>query len=134
MVEEDPIMRKNKLMMQFQDIAELGSQSCFRMKHLSVALKKVHKELLLMEGAADKDKEDGEMSRNDSPMFRSQVMSNFSQTIQDPQRQATKGRPKSMRAKNPKETPSLTKRRCSIFKFQGHTKTNCPSLGYNLYA
>ena len=134
MVEEDPIMRKNKLMMQFQDIAELGSQSCFRMKHLSVALEKVHKELLLMEGAADKDKEDGEMSRNDSPMFRSQVMSNFSQTIQDPQRQATKGRPKSMRAKNPKETPSLTKRRCSICKFQGHTKTNCPSLGYNLYA
>ncbi|KAF8408854.1 hypothetical protein HHK36_004923 [Tetracentron sinense] len=129
MIKEDPIMRKSKLMMQFYDIAELGSQSSFRMNHLSLALEKVHKELLLMEDIGEKNLEGGDMSHNDSPILRSQVISNFSQTIQDPQRVPTKGRPKSLRAKNPKETQSVKKRRCSICKIEGHTKNNCPSLG-----
>ncbi|KAF5458917.1 hypothetical protein F2P56_022910 [Juglans regia] len=37
---EDQIMRKSHLMMQFYDIAELGSQSRFQMEHLSLALDK----------------------------------------------------------------------------------------------
>ncbi|XP_042987214.1 uncharacterized protein LOC122315405 [Carya illinoinensis] len=129
MTQEDPVMRKNKLMMQFYDIVELGSQSSFRMNHLSLALEKVHKELLLMEDVGEINLEAGEMSCNDSPMLRSQVISNFSQTMQDPQRVPTKGRPKSLRAKNPKETQAVKKRRCSICKIEGHTKNGCPSLG-----
>ncbi|KAG6624339.1 hypothetical protein CIPAW_16G019500 [Carya illinoinensis] len=127
--QEDPTIRKSRLMMQFYDIAELGSQSRFKMDHLSLALDKVHKELLLMGNVEEQNFEVGDMSRNDSPMLRSQVISNFSQTIQDPQRVPTKGRPKSLRAKNPRETQSVKKRRCSICKIEGHTKNNCPSLG-----
>ncbi|KAG6705508.1 hypothetical protein I3842_07G182100 [Carya illinoinensis] len=104
MTQEDPIMRKNKLMMQFYDVADLGLQSSFKMNHLSHALEKVHNELLLMEDIGERNFEVEDMSHNDSPMLRSQVISNFSQTIQDPQRVPTKGRPKSLRAKNPKET------------------------------
>ncbi|KAG6670508.1 hypothetical protein I3843_Q059700 [Carya illinoinensis] len=114
--QEDPTIRKSRLMMQFYDIAELGSQSRFKMDHLSLALDKVHKELLLMGNVEEQNFEVGDMSRNDSPMLRSQVISNFSQTIQDPQRLPTKGRPKSLRAKNPRETQSVKKRRCSIFQ------------------
>ncbi|XP_042944838.1 protein FAR1-RELATED SEQUENCE 5-like [Carya illinoinensis] len=111
MTQEDPIMRKNKLMMQFYDVADLGSQSSFKMNHLSHALEKVHNELLLMEDIGERNFEVGDMSRNDSLMLRSQVISNFSQTIQYPQRVPTKGRPKSLRAKNPKETQTVKKRR-----------------------
>ncbi|KAG6700022.1 hypothetical protein I3842_08G090500 [Carya illinoinensis] len=103
--QEDPIMRKNKLMMQFYDIADLGSQS-------------------------KKNFEVGDMSHNDSPILRSQVISNVSQTIQNPQHVPTKGRPKSLRAKNPKETQSVKKRHYSICKIEGHTKNNCPLFGY----
>ncbi|KAG6732290.1 hypothetical protein I3842_01G169800 [Carya illinoinensis] len=49
MTHDDPMMRKNKLRMQFYDIAELGSQSPQKYNHLSLALDKVHKELLFME-------------------------------------------------------------------------------------
>ncbi|KAF5477213.1 hypothetical protein F2P56_003878 [Juglans regia] len=78
---EDQIMRKSHLMMQFYDIAELGSQSRFQMEHLSLALDKVHKELLLMDTMGEQNLEAGDMSRNESPALRSQVISNFSQTL-----------------------------------------------------
>ncbi|XP_042980200.1 protein FAR1-RELATED SEQUENCE 5-like [Carya illinoinensis] len=111
------------------EFLELGSQSSFRMNHLSLTLEKVHKKLLLMEDVGDKNLEVGEMSRNDSCMLRSHVISNFSQTVQDPQRVPTKGRPKSLRAKNPEKTQAVKKMHCSICKIEGHTKNNCPSLG-----
>ncbi|KAG6703898.1 hypothetical protein I3842_07G108600 [Carya illinoinensis] len=129
MRQDDPMLRKSKLMMQFYDIAELGSQSIQKCQHLSLALDKVHKELLSMEQVeGEKNLEDENMSLNDSQMFKSQVVSNFSQVLQDPPRVATKGRPKSLRAKNPKETQTAKKRRCSICKIEGHAKNNCPSV------
>ncbi|KAG2681169.1 hypothetical protein I3760_06G050300 [Carya illinoinensis] len=131
--QEDPILRKSHLMMQFYDIAELGSQSRFKMNHLSLALDKVHKELLSMEDIGEQNLEAGDMSRVDSPMIRSQVISNFSGILLDPQRVPTKGRPKSMRSKNPRETQSVKKRRCGICKVEGHTRNNCPSLGYGTF-
>ncbi|KAF5470519.1 hypothetical protein F2P56_011025 [Juglans regia] len=130
MPQEDPIIRKNKLMMQFYDIAELGSLSSRKMNHLSLALDKVHKELLLMEDIEEKNLEGGDMSMNDSHMLRSQVISNFSQTLQDSQRVSTKGRPKSLRAKNLKETQLVKKMCYSICKIEGHAKNNCPSVSY----
>ncbi|XP_042988798.1 protein FAR1-RELATED SEQUENCE 5-like [Carya illinoinensis] len=129
MRQDDPMLRKSKLMMQFYDIAELGSQSIQKCQHLSLALDKVHKEFLSMEQVeGEKNLEDENMSLNDSQMFKSQVVSNFSQVLQDPPRVATKGRPKSLRAKNPKETQTAKKRRCSICKIEGHAKNNCPSV------
>ncbi|KAG2666810.1 hypothetical protein I3760_15G082400 [Carya illinoinensis] len=116
--QDDPTMRKSKLAMQFYEILELGSQSIQKFNHLSLALDKVHKELLLIEDGQEKN------STNDSVMLRSQVVSNFSQMIQDPPRVPTKGRPKSLRNKNPKETQPPKKRHCSICKNEGHTKNN----------
>ncbi|KAG6727912.1 hypothetical protein I3842_02G147700 [Carya illinoinensis] len=60
--QEDPILRKSHLMMQFYDIVELGSQSRFKMNHLSLALDKVHKELLSMEDIGEQNLEAGDMS------------------------------------------------------------------------
>ncbi|XP_040987757.1 uncharacterized protein LOC121235472 [Juglans microcarpa x Juglans regia] len=126
---DDPTMRKNKLMMQFYDIVELESQSIHRCNHFSLALDSVHKELLLMKEIEGKEKaEGGNMSLTDSQMLKSQVVSNFTQILLDPPRVSTKGRPKSLRAKNPKETQTTKKRRCSICKTEGHAKNNCPSV------
>ncbi|XP_042958169.1 protein FAR1-RELATED SEQUENCE 5-like [Carya illinoinensis] len=47
--QDDPMMRKSKLMIQLYDIVELGSQSAKKHNHLCLALEKVHKELLAME-------------------------------------------------------------------------------------
>ncbi|KAG6628924.1 hypothetical protein CIPAW_14G046800 [Carya illinoinensis] len=100
--QDDPIMRKSKLMIQLYDIVELGSQSAEKHNHLCIALEKVHKELLAMEDhvACSQRGESTNIIQNE----RSQVVSNFSQTVQDPPRVPTKGRPKSLRSKNPKET------------------------------
>ncbi|XP_042978660.1 protein FAR1-RELATED SEQUENCE 5-like [Carya illinoinensis] len=63
MTHDDPMMRKSKLMMQFYDIAELDSQSPQKYNHLSLALDKVHKELLFMEDIeGEKNIEGGNMS------------------------------------------------------------------------
>ncbi|KAG6734805.1 hypothetical protein I3842_01G288500, partial [Carya illinoinensis] len=70
MTHDDPMMRKSKLMMQFYDIAELGSQSPQKYNHLSLALDKVHKELLFMEDIeGEKNIEGGNMSQNDSQVL-----------------------------------------------------------------
>ncbi|KAF5469478.1 hypothetical protein F2P56_013547 [Juglans regia] len=119
---DDPTMRKSKLMMQFYDIVELGSQSKGKFNHLSLALEKVYKELLAMDDHVDRE------STNDSYMLRCQVESNFLQTVQDHPRVPTKRRPKSLRAKNPKETASTKKKCCGICKNEGHVRNNSPSM------
>ncbi|XP_042941362.1 protein FAR1-RELATED SEQUENCE 5-like [Carya illinoinensis] len=99
MAQDNPAMIKNKLMMQFYDVAELASKSPRKLNHLSLALEKVTKELELMD-----------------------------LTLQDPPQVPTKGRPKSVRAKNPKETQPTKKMRCGICKMEGHARNNCPSM------
>ncbi|KAG2714830.1 hypothetical protein I3760_03G046300 [Carya illinoinensis] len=123
---DEPTMRKTKTMLQLYDIVELGSQSAEKHNYLTLALEKVHKELLDME-------DNVECSRaceptNDDHNMGSQVISNFSQTVQDPPRVPTKGRSKSLRAKNLKETHATKKKHCSICKNEGHAKNNCPSV------
>ncbi|KAF5463610.1 hypothetical protein F2P56_013769 [Juglans regia] len=127
--QDDLAMRKNSLMMQFYVIAELGTKSRKKLNHLSLALDKVHNELLLMEDDDNIEESVGPVGREstyESISQRSQVVSNFSQTIQDPPRVPTKGRPKSLRAKNPKEMQPTKKRRCSVCKNEGHARNNCP--------
>ncbi|OMO53287.1 FAR1-related protein [Corchorus olitorius] len=58
-------------------------------------------------------------------------------TLQDPLHVRSRGRPKSLRAKNLKENqsrPSGIKRKCTMCKAEGHNKTTCPSLKPSLTA
>ncbi|KAK0606653.1 hypothetical protein LWI29_002124 [Acer saccharum] len=116
--ENEAIMRKFKSMIQLYDIVELASQSTEKHNHFTLALEKVHKELLTMEDHVECSQR-GE-GTNDDQILRSQVVSNFSQTVQDPSRVSMKGRPKSLRTKNPKESQPTKKRRCTICKNEGH--------------
>ncbi|XP_042980235.1 protein FAR1-RELATED SEQUENCE 5-like [Carya illinoinensis] len=106
--QDDPMMRKSKLMIKLYDIVELGSQSAEKHNHLCLALDKVHKELLAMEDHVECSQRGGESTN--IQMERSQVVSNFLQTVQDPPRGPTKGRSKSLRSKNPKETQTTKKK------------------------
>ncbi|XP_042942706.1 protein FAR1-RELATED SEQUENCE 9-like [Carya illinoinensis] len=128
---DDPMMRRSNSMIQLYDIVELGLQSEEKHSFLTRALEKIHKELLAMEDHVDTEgthySNRGETCSIDQ-VLTSQVVSNFSQTVQDPPRVPTKGRPKSLRSKNPKETQTTKKRRCSICKAEGHAKSNCPSV------
>ncbi|XP_042992167.1 protein FAR1-RELATED SEQUENCE 9-like [Carya illinoinensis] len=111
---DDPTMRKSKSMIQLYDIVELGSQSEEKHSFLTRALKKIHKKLLAMEDHVDTE---------------GTHYSNRGETCsidQDPPRVPTKGRPKSLRSKNPKETQTTKKRRCSICKAEGHAKKQLP--------
>ncbi|XP_042983182.1 protein FAR1-RELATED SEQUENCE 5-like [Carya illinoinensis] len=81
--QDDPTMRKNKSMLQLYDIVELTSQSAEKHKHFTLALEKVHKELLAMEEHVEYSQA---VPTNDDQIGRSQVISNFSQTVQDPPR------------------------------------------------
>ncbi|KAK1589507.1 hypothetical protein Q3G72_034756 [Acer saccharum] len=124
--EDEATMRKFKSMIQLYDIVELPSQSTEKHNHFTLALEKVHKELLAMEDHVECSQR-GE-GTNDDQILRSQVVSNFSQTVQDPSRVPTKGRSKSLRAKNPKESQPTKKRCCTICKNEGHIWNNCPSV------
>ncbi|OMO61723.1 Zinc finger, PMZ-type [Corchorus olitorius] len=63
--------------------------------------------------------------------------SNIVMTLQDPLHVRSRGRPKSLRAKNLKENqsrPSGIKRKCTMCKAEGHKKITCPSLKPSLIA
>ncbi|KAF5477811.1 hypothetical protein F2P56_004424, partial [Juglans regia] len=122
---DEPTMRRSKSMIQLYDIVELASQSAEKHNHFTLALEKVHKEMLAMDEHVECSQA---VPANDDQIVRSQVVLNFSQTVQDLPRVPTKGRPKSLRVKNPKETQITKKRRCSICKNEGYVKNNCPSI------
>ena len=124
---------KNSLMMQFLEVAKNGSKSKRKYEHLSHSLQRIHEEILAM------DDEDGENPKASylPPNYEANnlVQSNIGISLQDPLHVRSKGRPKSLRAKNPKKSLSKqpgTKRKCSICKEEGHNKSSCSSLKSSL--
>jgi hypothetical protein len=65
-----------------------------------------------MDGDCDKDKSD-DVGSVEGNMLSSQVLSNLTFTLQDPVHVRCRGKPKSLRQKNPKENK---KRTCTICK------------------
>ncbi|KAF5471376.1 hypothetical protein F2P56_008184 [Juglans regia] len=78
---DEPTMRRSKSMIQLYDIVELASQLAKKHNHFTLALEKVHKEMLAMDEHVECSRA---VSANDDQIVRSQVVSNFSQTVQDP--------------------------------------------------
>ena len=121
------ILMKNSLMLQFLEVAEVGSQSIKKYEHLSLALRKVRGELLAMRDECDDNTNMSELESFDNIISNSQVLSSLPVALQDPPHVLSKGRPKSLRQKHPKENQPMKKRKCSICKKTGHVRSNCPS-------
>ena len=113
-------LMRNSLLLHFLEVAEVGSQSMKKYEHLDLALQKVHVELLAMHDVDD-------LVNFDKTTLNSQVLSNLPGALQDPPYVLSKGRPKSLRQKNPKENQPTKKRKCSICKETGHVRRTCPS-------
>lgn len=73
--QDEPTMRKSKSMIQLYGSVELASQSTEKHNHFTLALEKVHKELLVMEDYVECS-ERGEAT-NDDQILKSQVVSNL---------------------------------------------------------
>ena len=63
----------------------------------------------------------------DNTTLNNQVLSNLPITLRDPPHVPSKGRPKALRKKHPKEKQLMKKRKCSFCKETGHVRTNCPT-------
>ncbi|XP_059455147.1 protein FAR1-RELATED SEQUENCE 5-like [Corylus avellana] len=113
-------LMRNSLMLQFYEVIEAGCQSKRKYEHLGIGLEKLHHKLLAMDDDCDVGSADG-------PVLNNQVLSNLGFTLQDPLNVRCRGKPKSLRQKNPKENQEIKKRACSICKKTGHVRTNCPS-------
>lgn len=98
MAQYDLKMRKSRLMIQFYDITKFWSQSTEKLNHPSLALDEISKKLFSMEDMYEGGRN---ISTNNYNMLRSQVISNFSQIIQDLSCVLIKGQSKNLRIKNP---------------------------------
>uniref|UniRef100_A0A7N2LJA6 Protein FAR1-RELATED SEQUENCE n=1 Tax=Quercus lobata TaxID=97700 RepID=A0A7N2LJA6_QUELO len=116
-------MMRNSLMLKFLEVAEEGSQSEKQYKHLGQTLQKVHEKLLAMQDVYNVD----ELGSPNNTTLNNQVLSNLPITLQDPPNVPSKGRPKALRQKHPKEKQLMKKRKCSICKETAHVRTNCPT-------
>ncbi|OMO51406.1 Cysteine-rich receptor-like protein kinase, partial [Corchorus capsularis] len=102
-----------------------GSKSRRKYEHLSLNLQKIREELLAM------DDGEGDIIANDGDVegrTQSQLLTNITPILKDPMHVPTKGRPKSLRQRNPKETiqQGKGKKKCGVCKKPGHTRTTCP--------
>ena len=113
-------LMRNSLLLHFLEVAEVRSQSMKKYEHLDLALQKIQVELLAMHDVDD-------LVNFDKTTLNSQVLSNLPGALQDPPYVLSKGRPKSLRQKNPKENQPTKKRKCSICKETGHVRRTCPS-------
>ncbi|KAG5530054.1 hypothetical protein RHGRI_030424 [Rhododendron griersonianum] len=117
-------LTKHNLMIEVLKVVEEGQKSQKKHDHLALALQKLHCELLAME---EDDEIDIEDDLESSPPLEggTQLLSNITFTLHDPPHVASRGRPKSLRQKHPKENHVGKKRKCSICKQPGHTRTTC---------
>ncbi|XP_058211611.1 protein FAR1-RELATED SEQUENCE 5-like [Rhododendron vialii] len=115
---------KHNLMIEVSKVVEEGQKSQKKHDHLAIALQKLHCELRAME---DDDEIDIEDDLESSPPLEggTELLSNITFTLHDPPHVASRGRPKSLRQKHPKENHMGKKRKCSICKQPGHTRTTC---------
>jgi hypothetical protein len=111
-------------MLQCYEVVEAGCKSKRKSEHLHIGLQKLHQELLTMDGNFDKDKNDDDVGSIEVNVLSNQVLSNLTFTLQDLVHVRCRGKPKSLRQKNPKENK---KRTCTICKQTWHVRTNCPS-------
>ena len=116
-------MMRNSLMLQILEVAEAGSKSEKKYKHLGQTLRKVHEELLAMQDVYDVD----DLGSPNSTILNNQVLSSLPITLRDYPHVSSKGRLKALRQKHPKEKQLTKKRKCSICKEMGHVRTNCPT-------
>ncbi|KAK7816826.1 protein far1-related sequence 5 [Quercus suber] len=117
-------MMGNSLMLQFLKVVEVGSQLEKQYKHLGQTLRKVHEELLAIQDVYDVD----DLESPDNTTLNNQVLLNLPITLRDPPHVPSKGRPKTLRQKHPKEKQLTKKRKCIICKKKrGHVRTNCPT-------
>ena len=114
-------------MLQFLEVAEVGSQSIKKYEHLRLALQKIRGELLAMRDECDDSTNMSNLGSFINIISNSQVLSNLPVALQDLPHVLSKGRPKSLRQKHPKENQPMKKRKCSICKKTGHVRSNCPS-------
>jgi hypothetical protein len=124
---------RNSLMLQFYEVVEVGCQSKRKYKHLGIGLQKLHHELLIMDDDSKKDINDGDEGSIKDLVLNNQVLSNLTLTLQDPLHVRCKGKPKSLRQKNPKEKQAMKKMKCTVCKKTWHMRTNCPSHKVFLY-
>ena len=110
-------------MLQFSEVAEIGLQLEKQYKHLEQTLRKVHEELLAIQDVHDVD----DLESPDSTTLNNQVLSNLPITLRGPPHVPSKGRPKALRQKHPKEKQLMKKRKCNICKEMDHVRTNCPT-------
>ena len=114
-------MMRNSLILQILEVAEARSKSKKKYKHLGHTLRKVHEELLAMQDVYVVD----DLGSPNNTILNNQVLSNLPITLRDPPPVLSKGRPKALRQKHPKEKQLTKKRKCSICKETGHVRTNC---------
>ncbi|KAG6686155.1 hypothetical protein I3842_11G002900 [Carya illinoinensis] len=98
---------------------QMGSLSIKKYEHASRRIESIHQELQLMN---DDD------CNTEGNVVQSQIVSNFS--LHDLPHIVSKGRPRSLRQKNPKENVPIKKRRCSVCKQEGHVRSKCPLHRY----
>ncbi|KAL7215344.1 hypothetical protein ACSBR1_027503 [Camellia fascicularis] len=118
-------MMRNSLIIEFLKVVEEGQKSQKKHDYLALALQKTHCELLAMDDDSNEIGNDDNSGNEILLEGGKQVLSNLEFTLQDPLTVASKGRPKSLRQKHPKENNVGKKRKCSICKQTGHIRTSC---------
>jgi hypothetical protein len=72
-------------MLQFYDVVEARCQSKRNYEHLGIRLQKLHHELFTMDDDCDQVEKDDDVGSVDGPVLNSQVLSNLTFTLQDPE-------------------------------------------------
>ncbi|KAL7183370.1 hypothetical protein ACSBR2_025720 [Camellia fascicularis] len=96
-------MMRNSLMIEFLKVVEEEQKAQKKHDYLTLALQKTHCELLAMVDDSNEIENDDNSGNEILLEGGKQVLSNIEFTLQDPLPVASKGQPKSLRQKHPKE-------------------------------